>query len=176
MAQGLGAHGTPAGRARLAGQMGLVALEAGGRHGHSMGMPVAAQASPSRIRCRWLGMRGALTNRRSSRITSPLRLAWAGSLLALAAGGAVAQSAAATAASSASQPRTAVAVSPGTAAEASQKAIPRSDVGTVVKTGPTVADKVRDATGRDKPHATHRARHPHHAASAASAASAPDGR
>ncbi|HEY8877840.1 MAG TPA: hypothetical protein VIN03_09775 [Roseateles sp.] len=102
-------------------------------------------------------------------ITSYLRLAWVGSLLVLAAGGAVAQSAPATAASSASQPRTAVAVSPGTAAEASQKAVPRSDVGTVVKTGPTVADKVRDATGHDKPHAR-RAKHLHHAASAASAA------
>lgn len=104
-------------------------------------------------------------------ITSSLRLAWLGPLLALVAGTALAQGAPATAASSASQPSTAVAVPPKTAAEAAQKAVPRSDVGTVVKTGPTVADKVRD-TG-DKPHAKHRAKHPHRAASAASAASAP---
>lgn len=106
-------------------------------------------------------------------ITSYLRLAWAGPLLALAAGAVLAQGAPATAASSASQPGTAVAVPPRTAAEAAQKAVPRSDVGTVVKTGPTVADKVRDATGSDKPPAKHRAKRPHHAASAASAASAP---
>lgn len=109
-------------------------------------------------------------------ITSYLRLAWLGPLLALAASAALAQSAAAPAASSASQPGTAVAVPPKTAAEAAQKAIPRSDVGTVVKTGPTVADKVRDATDGDKPAAKPRARHPHHAASAASAASTASGR
>lgn len=103
-------------------------------------------------------------------ITSHLRPTWLGALLVFAAAGAMAQSASATAASSASQPRTAVAVSPGTAAAATQQAIPRSDVGTVVKTGPTVADKVHNATGHDKPRA-HRAKHPHHAASAASAAS-----
>lgn len=108
--------------------------------------------------------------------TSHLRPAWVGPLLALAAGAALAQGSPVPAASSASQPATAVAVPPKTAAEAARKAIPRSDVGTVVKTGPTVADKVRDATGGDKPQDTRSAKRPHPAASAASAASASGGR
>jgi len=109
-------------------------------------------------------------------ISSSLRVAWVGTLLALTALGAAAQGTPTAAASAASQPSTAVAVPPKTAAEAAQKAVPRSDVGTLVQTGPTVADKALDATGTAK-HATgHRAKHPHRAASAASAASAADGR
>ncbi|MGM9482795.1 hypothetical protein ACS5PN_16495 [Roseateles sp. NT4] len=44
----------------------------------------------------------------------------------------------------ASQP-TAVGVTPDTARAANEKAVPRSDVATVVRTGPTVADKARQA-------------------------------
>ncbi len=47
-------------------------------------------------------------------------------------------------ASPASQP-TAVGVTPDTARAANEKAVPRSDVATVVRTGPTVADKARQA-------------------------------
>lgn len=46
---------------------------------------------------------------------------------------------------------TGVAVTPQTAAEAQQKAVPRNDTGTVVRTGPTAAERSRDAanTGAD---------------------------
>ena len=40
---------------------------------------------------------------------------------------------------------TAVAVTPETARAANEQAIPRSDVATVVRTGPTAADKARQA-------------------------------
>ncbi len=40
---------------------------------------------------------------------------------------------------------TGVAVTPQTAAEAQQKAVPRTDTATVVRTGPTAADRSRDA-------------------------------
>jgi hypothetical protein len=40
-----------------------------------------------------------------------------------------------------SQPPTAIGVSPQTAAEANQKAIPRSDTGTVVRTAPSPAER-----------------------------------
>ena len=41
-----------------------------------------------------------------------------------------------------------VGVSPATAADAQQQAVPRNDVGTVVRTGPSAADKARAATSR----------------------------
>ncbi len=41
-----------------------------------------------------------------------------------------------------------VGVSPSTAADAQQQAVPRSDVGTVVRTGPSAADRARAATSR----------------------------
>ena len=96
------------------------------------------------------------------------RLTLIGSTLAVALGHAVAQTPSA-ANAAASQPSTAIAVPPQKAAEAADKAVPRSDVATLVKTGPTAADKAHDATGSAK-RAAHRAKHPHHAASAASAA------
>ena len=40
---------------------------------------------------------------------------------------------------------TGVAVTPQTAAEAQQNAVPRNDTGTVVRTGPTAAERSRDA-------------------------------
>lgn len=40
---------------------------------------------------------------------------------------------------------TGVAVTPQTAAEAQQKAVPRTDTGTVVRTGPTAGDRTREA-------------------------------
>lgn len=40
---------------------------------------------------------------------------------------------------------TGVAVTPQTAAQAQQKAVPRADTGTVVRTGPTAADRTREA-------------------------------
>lgn len=43
----------------------------------------------------------------------------------------------------------AVGVTPGTAAVANEKAVPRSDVGTVVRTGPTALEKARDAMAND---------------------------
>lgn len=46
-------------------------------------------------------------------------------------------------------PPTNVGVNPATAAEANDRAVPKNDVGTVVRTGPSAADKVRDATSRD---------------------------
>ena len=41
--------------------------------------------------------------------------------------------------------RTGVAVTPQTAAEAQQNAVPRSDTGSVVRTGPTAAERTREA-------------------------------
>jgi mannose/fructose/N-acetylgalactosamine-specific phosphotransferase system component IIC len=102
-------------------------------------------------------------------IPPSIRAILSGALLILAVTRVAAQGASAPAAPSASQPSTAIAVSPKAAAEAAQKAVPRSDVGTVVKTGPTVADKVHHSSGSDK----HRARRAHHPASAASS---PDAR
>ena len=97
------------------------------------------------------------------------RLTLIGSTLSLLLGHAVAQTAPAAADAPASQPGTAIAVPPKKAAEAADKTVPRSDVATLVKTGPTAADKAHEATGSAK-HAAHRAKHPRHAASAASAA------
>ena len=45
------------------------------------------------------------------------------------------------------QPTTAIGVTPQTAAEANQKAVPRSDTATVVRTSPNAADATRNATG-----------------------------
>ena len=45
------------------------------------------------------------------------------------------------------QPTTPIGVTPQTAAEANQKAVPRSDTGTVVRTSPNAADATRNATG-----------------------------
>ncbi len=46
--------------------------------------------------------------------------------------------------SAASAPTTSVGLSPQVAASASQKAVPRSDTATVVRTGPTAPDKARE--------------------------------
>ena len=45
------------------------------------------------------------------------------------------------------QPTTPIGVTPQTAAEANQKAVPRSDTATVVRTSPNAADATRNATG-----------------------------
>ena len=95
----------------------------------------------------------------------------AAGILSASLGTALAQTAATPASAPASQPSTAVAVQPKTAAVAADKAVPRSDVATVVRTGPSAADKAREMTGRPKPHAK-QAKHPDQASSAAMAASA----
>ena len=64
-------------------------------------------------------------------------------VLALAAAGAFAQTPAPTITPSATPD--AVGVSPQTAAEANQKAVPRSDVGTLVRTSPPATDKAKAA-------------------------------
>lgn len=64
-------------------------------------------------------------------------------VLALAAAGAFAQTPAPTVTPSATPD--AVGVSPATAAEANQKAVPRSDTGTLVRTSPTATDKAKAA-------------------------------
>ncbi|WP_449594953.1 hypothetical protein [Polaromonas sp.] len=64
-------------------------------------------------------------------------------ILALAAAGAFAQ-APAPAITPSSAPE-AVGVSPQTAAEANQKAVPRSDTGTLVRTSPSATDKAKSA-------------------------------
>lgn len=61
-------------------------------------------------------------------------------------GVALAQVAAPPAGMTASQPSTVIGVSPRAAASAVQQAVPRSDVGTVVRTGPSAADKARAIT------------------------------
>ena len=48
--------------------------------------------------------------------------------------------------SAASQPSVAIGVLPKAAASAADRAIPRSDVATLVRTGPSAADKARVAT------------------------------
>lgn len=64
-------------------------------------------------------------------------------VLALAAAGAFAQTPAPTLTPSATPD--AIGVSPQTAAEANQKAVPRSDVGTLVRTSPPATDKAKAA-------------------------------
>lgn len=65
-----------------------------------------------------------------------------GAVLALTLAGAGAQTPGAPATS---QPPAAIGVSPQTAAEANQKAVPRSDTGTVVRTAPSAAERARSA-------------------------------
>lgn len=78
-------------------------------------------------------------------MTSPsLKTTLAAGLLGFAALGAQAQTG--TAAPAGGQPSS-VGVSPQTAAEANQRAVPRSDVGTVVRTAPSATDRARDAAG-----------------------------
>ena len=43
------------------------------------------------------------------------------------------------------QQPTAIGVTPSTGADANQKAVPRSDTGTVVRTGPTAGDRAKEA-------------------------------
>jgi len=74
-----------------------------------------------------------------------LKTAVAASLLALAAAGASAQTG--TAPTPPGGQPASVGVTPQTAAEANQRAVPRSDVGTVVRTAPSAADRTRDAAG-----------------------------
>lgn len=45
------------------------------------------------------------------------------------------------------QPATGVGVTPQTASDANQQAVPRSDTGTVVRTSPNAVDSTRNATG-----------------------------
>jgi hypothetical protein len=70
------------------------------------------------------------------------KLIAAGAFIALVSAGAMAQTTAP--AGTASAPA-AVGVSPATAASANQKAVPRNEVGTVVRTSPSAADKARAA-------------------------------
>jgi hypothetical protein len=74
-----------------------------------------------------------------------LKTAFAASLLAAAAVGVHAQTG--TPPASAGGQPAAVGVTPQTAADANQRAVPRSDVGTVVRTAPSAADRTRDAAG-----------------------------
>jgi hypothetical protein len=76
--------------------------------------------------------------------TSRLATAWA---LAAACGAALAQTATPPASPAASRPD-AVATSPETAQAANDKAVKRSDVATVVRTGPTAGDRARLAAAR----------------------------
>lgn len=66
-----------------------------------------------------------------------------GAILALATAGAFAQTPAPTITPSSTPD--AVGVSPATAAEANQKAVPRSDTGTLVRTSPSATDKAKSA-------------------------------
>lgn len=66
-----------------------------------------------------------------------------GAVLTLAAAGAFAQTP--TPPMTPSSTPNAVGVSPQTAAEANQKAVPRSDTGSLVRTSPTAADKAKAA-------------------------------
>jgi len=59
---------------------------------------------------------------------------------------ALSASAQSTAPSGATPAPAAVGTSPQTAAEANQKAVPRSDTGTLVRTSPSVVDKARQAS------------------------------
>lgn len=74
-------------------------------------------------------------------MSSTLRTA-IGSALCLAAAAAVAQ---APATPSSGQAPNTVGVTPQAAAEATQKAVPRSDTGTLVRTAPTATDRARAA-------------------------------
>ncbi|NMM79521.1 hypothetical protein B2J86_01005 [Acidovorax sp. SRB_14] len=67
-----------------------------------------------------------------------------GAALALAASGAFAQ----TTPSTSTQPPASVGVTPQDASQATQKAVPRSDTGTVVRTDQSAADRARDAANQ----------------------------
>lgn len=75
-----------------------------------------------------------------------------GAVLALAATGAFAQTPNSTVNSA--QTPASVGVSPQTANEANQKAVQRSDVGTLVRTDATAAEQARDAANRAQNNAT----------------------
>ena len=51
----------------------------------------------------------------------------------------------------AAQPTTSIGVTPQAAAEATKKAVPRSDTATVVRTSPNAADTARNAAGSTAP-------------------------
>lgn len=81
------------------------------------------------------------------------RLALGGAALTLAATGAFAQTSNSSTVNT-NQTPTAIGVTPQTAREANQKAIQRSDTGTVVRTDATAAEHARDAANRVQNNAT----------------------
>lgn len=76
-----------------------------------------------------------------------------GAVLALAATGAFAQTTNNSTVNTNQTPAT-IGVSPQEANEANQKAVPRSDTGTLVRTEPTAAEQARDAANRAQNNAT----------------------
>lgn len=81
----------------------------------------------------------------------PLSVLLAGLVLSVAASGAMAQ---VTPATTNSTNSTTVGVTPQDAAEASRKAVPRADTGTLVRTGETATDKAKMASDKASSNAT----------------------
>lgn len=84
----------------------------------------------------------------------PLSVLLAGLVLSVAASGAMAQVTPAPTNSTNSTNSTTVGVTPQDAAEASRKAVPRADTGTLVRTGDTATDKAKMASDKASSNAT----------------------